>query len=137
VAGRTEESDRIAQICAELLRLSRAQSEAIADDNVDRFIELLDRRANLISLLASEIADLTARENSEGDHSCCQEPSRFQSLRMLREIVRLDEENRRAIESRMVQLKSQLIEMGRGARALHEYRHFNRQRSPIFIDRLR
>ncbi|MCL5958017.1 MAG: flagellar protein FliT [Chloroflexi bacterium] len=127
--------DAAIHICDELLRLAEAQRQAIGEDDVDRVNQLLDRRNELILSL-----DLEAARNPNTNLSAVgNQVSSKQSLAVekLKQLLHFDEENRKALQIRLAEVRDQLSAVNRGRRALQEYAYLNPQPEPVYIDRRR
>lgn len=127
-----EALDRMIRTCEELLRIARDQRAAIAEDNADRLGELLDEREKLIWSLDVEVGNF---EDATGTPAVVV-GKRGLFLAKLRDLLRADDENRRALEWRLMEIKFQMASVGRGRGALAGYAGV-RQAEAVFVDRRR
>lgn len=132
-----EELDRAICTCDELLRVSRAQEIALADDSMDRFNDLIERRSQLISSLDLKAIGFNVRTVGGVANAHDISAKRSLILEKMRDLLRIDEANRKVLEARMAQAKTELATMARGRRALREYTYLNPHTESLYVDRRR
>lgn len=132
-----EELDRAICTCDELLRVSRAQETALAEDGIDRFNDLIERRSQLISSLDLKRIGFSVRTVRDVADAHEISVRRSLILEKMRDLLRIDEANRKVLEARMAQAKTELATMARGRRALREYTYLNPHTESLYVDRRR
>ncbi|MDA8189257.1 MAG: flagellar protein FliT [Dehalococcoidales bacterium] len=130
----SEELDRVMRTCDELLQLSLAQCDAIAADDVDLLNRLIEQREGLISSLDLKAVDFNWSGFQAGANAGLT-AKRSLVLEKLRELLRIDTENREALETRAAEVRAQLATVTRGRHALHQYAYINPQAEPIYLDK--
>jgi hypothetical protein len=119
--------------CDELLRLTLAQLDAIAEDDLDNLNELLEERDHLISTL-----DLTAMDLGSDDQGGSSGTSKqWELLDKLRELLRLDEESREALQAQLTDVKARIGKVGQGRQLLDRYKSLKMPKEAMYIDRQR
>lgn len=125
-ADRTDdEMDELGRTCDALVELSRAHSVALASGDLDLVNRLLDERGRLLSGL--NLKNLGA---GAGPLSAMQS----QLLSQLREVLRIDDENKRVLQTRLKEIRDRIDTMGIGRQVMRRYACIAAKTEPTYID---
>lgn len=131
------ELDRILGTFDELLALSRMQSKTIGDGEIELLNGLLERRSALIGSLNLQALECRFVRAGNGMDSGSLQRKRALAVEKLRELLRMDEDNRDALRVCLTQVGSRLAAMHNERQALHNYAYLEVPAEPLYIDRRR
>lgn len=113
------------QLLIKLLGYAREQGQSLAEENLDRFVEIMDEREALMADLVTiettppPPANILPFPTIAGTGS---DPDvRAAMGGLIRSILRQDDENEQCLRLQMDGLKSELVQLGRGRRASRGY----------------
>lgn len=131
------ELDLILGACDELLALSRMQSKVIAEGEIELLDGLLERRGGLINSLNLQALEFRFVRTGNNTDTGYLERKRAIAVEKLRELLRMDEDNRDALRVCLAQVGSRLAAMHNERQALHNYAYLEVPAEPFYIDRRR
>lgn len=113
------------QLLIKLLGLARAQGQALTDEDLDRFVGLMDEREALMADLATVEAAPPPPANILPFPTIAASGTdpdvRAAMGGLIRSILRQDDENEHELRLQMDALKSEIVQLGRGRRAGRGY----------------
>ncbi len=132
--GNKEGLDKALEICDKLLQVAIDQRTAIMEENVGRLMEMVDERDRLVSSLDFQTT-IIAQDGGVGTGRV--DGKRSMIVQKIRELISIDEENKKVLQARLEEMKAQFSAIARGRQALHKYTYLKPQLQPIYVDKRR
>ena len=109
-----DELDKLERSCDELLELSRAHQGAVDSGDLDLLNKLLQQRGDLLSDVNLRALGQRAGALRPGAQTGALATRQSLILAKLRDLLRIDEDNRRVLQVRLDEVREQLATMSRG-----------------------